>query len=396
MENALALRGLAGSAEVTLINLVPSAVSELLRGGAAGVRADGEPGGGGAVVRAGAARGVSGHGQPGGEPVRSVGDDDVLAFSEVAGTEGTPSVGRPVRGTRAYVLDRALRPVPLGGGGGALAGGRGSGPRLLRPSGLDRGAVYPDPFGRGERLYRTGDLVRTRPDGELQYLGRRDHQVKVRGFRIELEEVEAALLAIPPCWRPPWWRADRSWWVRGAGGGWRFSPALAAFLQQRLPGFMVPTSWVLLAGLPRTPNGKLDRAALPPRTAPRGGERAMPRGPVEQALVGLWAEVLGLDEVGVDESFFEIGGHSLLAMRLISRLRGAFGIELSVADLFEAPTPAQLAERIACLEEGLAPAAAPPLLPVPDGEDLPLSLRSSGSGSSISSIRAAPRTTWPR
>ena len=233
----------------------------------------------------------------------------------------------------------------------------------------------PDPFGRGERLYRTGDLVRTRPDGELQYLGRRDHQVKVRGFRIELEEVEAALLRHPAVLETAVVARGQELvgYVVPAEDGVS-PPALAAFLQQRLPGFMVPTSWALLAGLPRTPNGKLDRAALPAPDRPRGGERAMPRGPVEQALVGLWAEVLGLDEVGVDESFFEIGGHSLLAMRLISRLRGAFGIELSVADLFEAPTPAQLAERIACLEEGLAPAAAPPLLPVPDGEDLPLSM----------------------
>jgi acyl carrier protein len=196
-------------------------------------------------------------------------------------------------------------------------------------------------------LYRTGDLVRWRPDGELQYLGRRDHQVKVRGFRIELEEVEAVLLRHPAVLETAVVARGQELvgYVVPAAEGSVSPPALVAFLQQRLPGFMVPTSWAVLAGLPRTPNGKLDRAALPAPDRPQSGERAMPQGPVEQALVELWAEVLGLDEVGVNESFFEIGGHSLLAMRLISRLRGAFGIELTVADLFEAPTPAQLAWR---------------------------------------------------
>ena len=317
VENALALRGLAGSAEVTLINLVPSAVSELLRGGslpssARTVNLAGE------ALSSELVRRVESLGTVG-RVVNLYGPSETTTystFSEVAGKEGTPSVGRPVRGTRAYVLDRALRPVPLGVVGELWLAGAGLARGYYGRPDLTAERFIPDPFGRGERLYRTGDLVRTRPDGELQYLGRRDHQVKVRGFRIELEEVEAALLRHPAVLETAVVARGQELvgYVVPAEDGVS-PPALAAFLQQRLPGFMVPTSWALLAGLPRTPNGKLDRAALPPPDRPRGGGVLAPRTALEAAVAEVWASVLGVERANLDDDFFLTGGHSLAAMR---------------------------------------------------------------------------------
>ncbi len=242
----------------------------------------------------------------------------------------------------------------------------------------------PDPWAPGERLYRTGDLARLGPDGTLEFLGRIDGQVKIRGFRIELGEIEAVLSRHPAVRevvvvaredapgdrRLVAYVACRREDQAGAG-------ELRAFLTLTLPEFMVPAAFVLLPSLPRLPNGKLDRRGLPePERAPAGrkGAVAVPRTPVEELIAGLWAELLGMDGIGVDDNFFELGGHSLMATQLTSRIRELFRVELKVRVVFEAPTMAGLAERIAAAQrdERETPEA-PSIQPVPREGSLPLS-----------------------
>ncbi|MDY7092223.1 MAG: amino acid adenylation domain-containing protein [Acidobacteriota bacterium] len=303
------------------------------------------------------------------------------------------TVGRPIAATQAYVVEPSGAPAPVGVAGELLLGGAGLARGYLGRPGLTAAAFVPDPFEAGEgtaggsRLYRTGDLARFLPDGRLEYLGRRDHQVKVRGFRIELGEVESALAAHPAV-------AQAVAVVRGEGAAAALAayvvPAASSgagaapdagelrdFLRQRLPEYMIPGLFVELAELPLTPNGKIDRRALPEPVATRSTGRA-PRTPLEEILAGIWASVLDLDEVGAEEDFFELGGHSLLATSLMGRVREAFGLELSLRTLFEAPTVAQLARRVeaaeAARDAGGAPqASVQPLTRIPRDGQLPLS-----------------------
>ncbi|HOR01629.1 MAG TPA: condensation domain-containing protein, partial [Anaerolineae bacterium] len=237
-------------------------------------------------------------------------------------------------------------------------------------------------MGGGGRLYRTGDLARWRPDGQLEYIGRADQQVKVRGYRIELGEVEAALRAHPGVAEAvavaredtP---GDRRLvaYVAGVGASTPAAAELRGHLQARLPGYMVPSALVCLEALPRLPNGKVDRRALPAPDAVAGpeGTCTAPRTAVEEIVAGVWAQVLGVPRVGVDESFFELGGHSLLATQVISRLREAFQVELPLRSLFEASTVAELARRIETCRAAAAERPAPPIQPVPREGELPLS-----------------------
>ncbi|MCP4655731.1 MAG: amino acid adenylation domain-containing protein, partial [bacterium] len=265
-------------------------------------------------------------------------------------------IGRPITNVELYVLDEHLRPLPPGAVGKLYLGGAGLARGYLNqpPRTAERFLPHPLSGVPGSRLYDTGDLARYLPDGNVDFLGRGDHQVKVRGFRIELGEIETVLAACPGI-------RESVVVVRDTGrlAGDRELVAylvgeavdvkeLRAFLSERLPSYMVPAAHGFLAALPRLPNGKVDRAALARRTPDRPqpeltGEHVAPRTALEQVLAGMWAELLGVDEVGVHANFFELGGHSLLATQLLSWVRDPFEIELPLRIVFEQPTVAGLA-----------------------------------------------------
>ncbi len=275
-------------------------------------------------------------------------------------------IGRPIANARIQLLDPAGRAVPVGVTGRLHVGGPGVSRGYLGRPDLTAERFVPDPQGDGERLYDTGDLARRLPDGTLELLGRADQQVKVRGVRIEPGEVEAALLRHPQV-RAAAVGADESgerltaWIVSDAD----LAPAaLRDFLRAILPETMVPSQLVRLDALPLTATGKLDRRALPAPGATAGitASATAPASAAAGLLAGLWADVLGVGQVGPDADFFDLGGHSLLATRLVSRVRAAFGVDLPVSALFEAPTPAALARRLATAQ---GEPVSPPIVPVP-------------------------------
>jgi amino acid adenylation domain-containing protein len=276
-------------------------------------------------------------------------------LAEVRPGASAPAIGRPIANTRVHVVDRRLEPVPPGASGELWIGGPGVARGYLGRPDLTAERFVPDPFAAepGARAYRTGDLARFRPDGELEFLGRIDHQVKVRGFRIELAEVEAALAALPGV------RAAAAAVREAAPGDRRLVGYLVAEadacepavlrrrLSEVLPAFMVPSAFVRLEALPLTPNGKVDRRALPaPGGSPRRGEHVPPRTPVEEAVALLFKEVLDAGPVGATDDFFDLGGHSLLVARLAARLRESFAIDLSLRSLFLAPTVEGIAREL--------------------------------------------------
>ncbi|NEE24626.1 AMP-binding protein, partial [Streptomyces sp. SID7982] len=244
------------------------------------------------------------------------------------------------------VLDTWLRPVPPGVPGELYIGGAGLARGYLGRGALTASRFTADPYGApGDRMYRTGDLARVQDDGTLRVLGRTDHQLKVRGHRVEPGEIEAVLRSHPDVADTvvvglP----DPSGAVRLVAyvTGGATSSLLRPYLAERLPEHLVPSVIMELAALPLTPNGKVDRAALPTPQA-SGGERARaPRDAREAVLGELFADVLGLDRTGPDDDFFHLGGHSLLAMQLANRLRSTLGVEVALRDIFEHPTPAAL------------------------------------------------------
>ncbi|MEU7103809.1 amino acid adenylation domain-containing protein [Streptomyces sp. NPDC046215] len=293
-----------------------------------------------------------------------------------------PTVGRPIRNTRAHVLDAMLRPVPPGCPGELYIAGTGLARGYHDRPGLTAERFVADPFGApGERMYRTGDLVRRRPDGLLDFLGRTDDQIKIRGYRIEPAEISSVLAAHPEVAHAAVVVADTAGTRRLIGYVVPETPTgdedteplvrrLRAHLKAGLPDYMVPAALVLTPALPLTVNGKLDVKALPAPDLAGGAASRPPRTPREEALCALFAEVLGLDGgVGIDSDFFDLGGHSLLATRLISRARTALEAELSIRDLFEAPTVAELVDRAA----GSGGPARPPLVATERPAELPLS-----------------------
>jgi amino acid adenylation domain-containing protein len=281
-------------------------------------------------------------------------------------------IGRPIARTQLHVLDRFLQPTPPGVAGELHIGGISLARGYHGRPDLTAEKFIPDPFGpAGGRLYRTGDLARWRADGSIEYLGRLDHQVKIRGFRIELGEIEAALRQQPGVRDAvAVAREERAGgkqliaYVAGAGDEavWR------AALRARLPEYMVPADFVVLAALPLTPSGKVDRRALPAPVRERRASAATYRAagtPTEEALVGLWREVLGREQVGVEDNFFDLGGHSLKLGHLHARLQGRFAGVPTLLELFQYPTIRSLAAR---LETPAAQAAAPvPRAPGGDG-----------------------------
>jgi len=264
-------------------------------------------------------------------------------------------IGRPLANTQIYVLDRDLNPVPIGVPGEICVGGDGLARGYLNHPELTEQKFIPNPFTKNPeaRLYRTGDLGRFLPDGNVEFLGRADNQVKIRGVRIELGEIESVLRTHPAI-------HDAVVAVSGAGGDERLigyvvpndsAPAvseLRRFVQDQLPNYMVPGSFMMLETLPLLPNGKVDRRALPaPDQAHPDNDRAhmAPRNPMEEKLAGIMAEVLKLECVGIHDNFFELGGHSLLGVQVMARVRKVFQVELPLRSLFEEPTVAGL-----CLE----------------------------------------------
>jgi amino acid adenylation domain-containing protein len=349
VENALALARTAARDRVTLLNTVPSAGAALLREGAI-------PPGVGTVNLAGEllkpelvdAMYATG-------TVRRVYDlygpseDTTYSTCALRLPGAPPTLGRMAANSRAYVVDAALEPVPPGVAGELYIAGEGVTRGYLGRPGLTASRYLPDPFSRvpGARMYRTGDRIRWQGDGTLQFLGRIDHQVKVRGYRIELGEVEAALRRHPRV-------ADC---VAVAAEDERGEKRLVAYvvggadadelrdeLRRTLPAFMVPAAFVAMDALPQTPNGKLDRNALPALHWEGGDDDFVaPRTGAEIALAGIWREVLGIGRVSVRDSFFELGGHSLLAIRAASRISEAFGAEVGLEALFAHSTIEALA-----------------------------------------------------
>jgi amino acid adenylation domain-containing protein len=295
-------------------------------------------------------------------------------------------IGRPIPNTQVYIVDKSLRSVPVGVTGELLIGGDGVARGYLARPDLTAQQFIPNSFAStpGERVYRTGDHVRYLPEGNIEFFGRQDHQVKIRGFRIETGEIETVLRTHPAV-------KDVAVVVREEKPGdkrlvayvvWNDDAqgeagigALRKYLKDKLPGHMMPSFFVEMDELPLTAYRKVDRRALP---KPQGLAEwshlyVAPRTPVEEMLVGIWANVLGVDQVGVEDNFFDIGGHSLLATQLISRIRETFRVELPLRALFEQATVASLAERVEQLWRGGPGAMAPQLSPVDRSQLLPLS-----------------------
>ncbi|MFG2169745.1 amino acid adenylation domain-containing protein, partial [Micromonospora chersina] len=290
-----------------------------------------------------------------------------------AGTDTTdPPIGLPIANAVLHVLDAHLRPTPAGVPGEVYIGGAGLSRGYLGRPALTAATFVPDPFSAGgERLYRTGDLAQRLPDGRVRMLGRIDHQIKVRGHRIEPAEIQHAL-TMHPAVTAAVVVADRQRLVAYvvAPSGLPTADELRAHLRAGLPEHMIPSVFVELLSLPLTANGKLDRAALP---APEGerpelsGAYQAPETPTEVAVAGIWADLLDLDRVGATDNFFDLGGHSLLANRVVARIRAALGVEVPLALLFDHPTVSRLAAALGVTH------AATPIIPVDREQPLPLS-----------------------
>jgi amino acid adenylation domain-containing protein len=364
--NALALPTLPAAAEVTLVNTVPSAMAELVRrrelpASVRTVNLAGEPLRGSLVQEIYATSTAE-------RVLNLYGPSEDTTYSTWGlaprGAELEPSIGRPLPGTQAYLVDRSFRPIPRGVAGELFLGGAGLARGYFRRPELTAERFVPDPWSEapGGRLYRTGDLARFRPGGEIEYLGRADHQVKLRGFRIELGEIETALGKVPGVRESVVVLRNGSGehhlarlvaYVGGEEGGVPAARELRELLARRLPSFMVPSDFVRLDRLPLTPSGKVDRRALPDPEPPRPEDAAVyvaPRNPVEETLAGIWTEVLGMEPVSVRDDFFDLGGHSLSAARVLSRVRDLLRVEVALPAVFERRTIERMADLISTLE----------------------------------------------
>ena len=317
------------------------------------------------------------------------GPTETTIWSSVYEVEGNDEklvpIGRPIANTTFYILDANRQPVAEGASGELYIGGDGLARGYFERDELTAEKFVPDPFSieAGARLYRTGDLARYRHDGVVEFLGRIDHQVKIRGFRIELGEIEAVLEQHPEVKQAvviaredtPGDKRLVAYLVAAAASRLDFA-VLRNWVKEQLPEYMVPAAWVEMPSLPLTPNGKVDRKNLPApeyQRAELAGEYQEARTPAEEVMAGIWAEVLKLDQVGVHDQFFELGGHSLLATQVVSRIRHAFQVELPLRALFEAPTVAELSERVEAWQREEQGLLAPPIVLVARTQRLPLS-----------------------
>ncbi|HXQ70878.1 MAG TPA: non-ribosomal peptide synthetase, partial [Pyrinomonadaceae bacterium] len=280
----------------------------------------------------------------------------VIATSGMVKNELTPTIGRPIANSKAYVLDRAMKPVPLGVEGELYLSGVGLARGYwLQPS-LTAERFLPNPFSqdKGSRLYRTGDLARYLPNGELECRGRSDGQVKVRGYRIELGEIETVLrrhARVREAVAQLNQRADGGVLLVGyvvltENNGNDALTELGSYLREHLPEYMVPSQFVVLPELPTNSSGKIDRGALPDPIEVTTSRPTFvaPRNESEEVVAKIWAEVLGLKRVGVEDNFFTLGGHSLLASRILSRVNNALKVDIPLDILFRGGTVAHLVE----------------------------------------------------
>ncbi len=301
---------------------------------------------------------------------------------------GEIPIGKTIANLRAYVLDSNLRPLPPGLPGELCIGGAGVARGYLGQPELTDDRFRADTFTEvaGQRFYRTGDRVVARADGNLLFRGRVDQQVKIRGFRVEPGEIESALLAlggmreVSVVARPDGHGALRlvAYLVPSDGAAPPATSGLRKTLAQSLPEYMVPSAFMVLASLPKTPSGKIDRRALPePEDDGVYGRYVPPRTPMEELVAEVWQELLGRDRIGIHEDFFQLGGHSLLVGRVTTRMRQMLQVDIPITTIFEFPTIDQLASRLEDIEAGRAgggSASLPPIVPVPrDGRRLPLS-----------------------
>ncbi|MCB9419967.1 MAG: amino acid adenylation domain-containing protein [Ardenticatenaceae bacterium] len=268
-----------------------------------------------------------------------------------------PTIGQPIANTQAYILDKNLQIVPIGVPGELYVGGAGLARGYLRRPRLTAAAFIPNPFSQtpGARLYRTGDLVRHLANGRIEFLGRIDHQVKIRGFRIELGEIEALINqhpAVNQCLVVAHGELQQKQLIAYATTAIGFdSQQLRAYLSPKLPDYMIPTTFIQLDEFPQTPNGKIDRRALPEpdRIAKETAVFTPPETLVEELLADIWSEVLGIEQISIHDNFFTLGGHSLLVTRVLSRLQEAVDVTLPLRNFFAAPTIAQMAEAVETL-----------------------------------------------
>jgi amino acid adenylation domain-containing protein len=356
VENAMAAVDLAPDAGVTFAAMVPSAAAELLRIGRFPASLRTVVLGGEAVPTAvsdalyemGIERVINGYG-----PTE---DTTYSTMWEIPRGAERMRIGRPVAGARAHVLDARLRPAPVGVPGELYMAGVGVARGYLNRPGLTAERFLPDPNGPpGSRMYRVGDRVRMRADGDLEYFGRLDHQVKVRGYRIEIGEIEAGLRRHPAVGDAVVVvREDEpgdpriAAYVRPAEGETPAADGLRAHLQDLLPAYMVPSAFVVLDDFPRTPNGKVDRRALPRPDAAAGTAAAFvpPRDALEETIAEIWREVLGVERVGANDSFFDLGGHSLLLTQVHGKVRERVASDVPLMVLFRFPTVRSLAEHL--------------------------------------------------
>ena len=355
VDDVFSLPSVAATAGITYLNAVPSVLAAYLRTGALpstleAISCAGEPLSNGLVQQlhaAGVPRVYDFYGPT----------ETFIATWSLRSGEGTAVIGRPIANAQIYLLDAHGELVPRGARGELHVGGDGLAREYLHRPELTAERFIANPFGPG-RLYKTGDVARWLPDGTLAYVGRIDHQVKIRGFRVEPGEIEV-LLGNHPAVRAvaviaredvPGDRRLVAYVVGSDASAPLAVSELRAYVKAHLPDYMVPSAFVLLDALPQTPNGKIDRKALP---APEAGRAALaraytaPRTPTQARIAAIWSELLGVGEVGIDDNFFELGGHSLLATQVVSRIREAFRIELPLRSMFEGSTVAALADKVA-------------------------------------------------
>ncbi|CAI6080263.1 Dimodular nonribosomal peptide synthase [Paenibacillus sp. JJ-100] len=279
------------------------------------------------------------------------------AASLGVGQSGKPNIGGPVRNTQLYVLDQSMQPVPPGVAGELYIAGEGLARGYLGRPDLTAERFVANPYGQpGSRMYRTGDLAQWLPDGSIDYLGRADHQIKIRGFRIELGEIESIIASYPGVAQvtviaredQPGNQRLAAYIVAEAGECQTEIDLsdIRAYVTDVLPDYMVPSAFMLLPEMPLTPNKKIDRKQLPVPSMASNTAGREARTPQEEMLCGLFAEILGVAKVSIDDDFFELGGHSLLAGRITARVREVFGAELNIGTVFESPTVAGLARKL--------------------------------------------------